>query len=356
MLNIQQKLNQNIFKADCEKKFMRAGFGEGLSILGDREKKVVALTADLTDSTFMTSFKAKYGDRFFNVGVAEQNLITVASGMARMGKIPFVSSYAVFSPGRNWEEIRTTICLNNVPVKIIGSHAGVSVGPDGGSHQALEDIALMRVLPHMVVISPCDALEAKKATIEASKTNTPVYIRLSRDSTDIITTEDTPFEIGKIHEYWRSHSMNKKEHSPSPDHKGFLNPHHARGFTGVDVSIFATGHLLSKALRVAKKVTEEGKGVVVYNMNTIKPLDEHTVIKAAHESHAIVTVEEHQINGGMGSCISECLSRHYPVPIEFIGVKDLFGQSGKPDELIEHYEMGEKHIYNAVQRVLLRKK
>jgi len=266
------------------------------------------------------------------IGVAEQNLATVASGMAHMGKIPFISSYAMFSPGRNWEQIRTTIAYNNVPVKIAGSHAGVSVGPDGGTHQAIEDIAITRVIPRMVVISPCDAIEAKKATIAAARTKEPTYIRLAREKTPLITTPETPFEIGKAQEYFR-----------------------ASGKKPV-VGIIATGALLHKALLVAKKLEGEGIAAVVVNLATIKPIDEEAITHLAHEAGAIVTVEEHQIAGGMGSAVAECLARNFPVPIEFIGVHDKFGQSGTPAELIELYGMGEKDIYAAAKKVVIRKK
>lgn len=321
-----------MFNADVEQVPIRKGFGEGLLKAAEADKNVVGLCADLTESTQMEAFKKKFPERFTEIGVAEQNLVSVASGMAAMGKIPFVSSYAVFSPGRNWEQIRTTVCYNNRPVKIAGSHAGVSVGPDGGSHQALEDIAITRVLPRMVVISPCDAIEAKKATIAAAKTQSPTYIRLAREKTPIITTEDTPFEIGKAQEVFRSTTKNKS-----------------------CVGIIATGALLFKALKVAQKLEDEGKEVTVLNLATIKPLDEQAIIKLAHETRGIVTVEEHQVAGGMGSAVAECLAAHFPVPIEFIGVKDQFGQTGKPDELIEHYGMGEKDIYAAAQRVMLRR-
>jgi transketolase len=252
--------------------------------------------------------------------------------MAHMGKIPFIGSFAVFSPGRNWEQIRTTICYNNVPVKIIGAHVGVSVGPDGGSHQAIEDIAITRVIPRMVVISPCDTIEAKKATMAMARTKDPTYMRLSRQKTPVITTAETPFEIGKVQEYFR-----------------------ASGKKPV-VGIIATGHLLYKALLVAKKLEIEGVPTVVMNLATIKPLDEEAVIHLAHEAGALVTVEEHQIAGGMGSAIAELLAKNFPVPIEFIGVKDKFGQSGTAEELIELYGMGEKDIYAAVKKVVLRKK
>lgn len=346
MLNPHLKLNPKMFDADVEQVPIRKGFGEGLLKAAEANKNVVGLCADLTESTQMEAFKKKFPERFTEIGVAEQNLVSVASGMAAMGKIPFVSSYAVFSPGRNWEQIRTTVCYNNRPVKIAGSHAGVSVGPDGGSHQALEDIAITRVLPRMVVISPCDAIEAKKATIAAAKTDSPTYIRLAREKTPIITTEDTPFEIGKAQIVFKSEIRSTKLETNSKS----KNQHSKQS-----VGIIATGALLFKALKVAQKLEQEGKEVIVLNLATIKPLDEHAIIKLAHETRGIVTVEEHQITGGMGSAVAECLAAHFPVPIEFIGVKDQFGQTGRPDELIEHYGMGEKDIYAAVQRVMLRR-
>lgn len=320
-----------MFDADVEQAPIRKGFGEGLLVAGEADERVVGLCADLTESTQMHLFKEKFPKRFVEIGVAEQNLATVASGMAAMGKIPFISSYGTFSPGRNWEQIRTTICYNNQPVKIIGSHTGVSVGPDGGTHQAIEDITITRTLPRMVVISPCDSVEAKKATIAAAKTNTPVYIRLAREKTPIMTTDETPFEIGKAHVYF------------DPP-KGMP-----------DVAIVATGALLHKALTAAHELEKEMIGVRVINLATIKPLDEKTILRAAKDAKAIVTVEEHQIAGGMGSAVAEFLSSIYPVPIERIGVKDQFGQSGTPEELIEYYGMGVGHIKEAVKKVLKRK-
>ena len=337
--NPDQKLNHKLFDKTAEHISMRHGFGEGLVLAGSADKNVVALCADLTESLNMQAFKDKFNNRFIEVGVAEQNLVTVASGMAAMGKIPFVGSYAVFSPGRNWEQIRTTITLNNVPVKIIGSHVGVSVGPDGASHQMLEDIALMRALPNMIVISPCDAIEARKAAIAAAKNNKPTYIRLTRDKTPVITSDHTPFAIGKAQIIFKTENVGR-------------NPKDQEH----DLGIIASGHLLHRALLVAKRLESEGKSIMVMNLATIKPLDEHAVIRLAQETGAIVTVEEHQIAGGMGSAVAECLVRNHPVPIEFIGVKDQFGQSGTASELLEHYEMGESHIYAAAQRAMLRKK
>jgi len=332
MISHSQKLNPKVFDKDVEQIPIRRGFGEGLLEAGKRDKRVVGLCADLTESTQMHFFKEKFPKRFIEMGVAEQNLVTVASGMASMGKIPFVSSYATFSPGRNWEQIRTTIAYNDVPVKIIGSHAGVSVGPDGGTHQAIEDIALMRVLPNMVVISPCDSVEAKKATLAAAKTKIPTYIRLIRDKTPVITTENTPFEIGKAGVYFEP-------------------------ITGKpDVAIIATGSLVYKALIAAKELEKEKIGITVVNLATIKPLDEETILRVVKSAGAVVTVEEHQVSGGMGSAIAELLAAKLPTPIEFIGVQNKFGQSGTPEELLEHYGMGVSHIKSAVMKVLKRKK
>lgn len=330
MINKELKLNPNIWSDDVEKIAIRTGFGEGLLIAADDDESVVGLCADLTDSTKMRSFADKYPKRFIQVGVAEQNLASVASGMAAMGKIPFITSYAMFSPGRNWEQIRTTICYNNVPVKIAGSHAGVSVGPDGGTHQAIEDMALMRVVPRMVVISPCDSIEARKATIAAAKTTDPTYIRLARNNTPVITTDDTPFEIGKAHIVY--------------DEEG-----------AADVAIIATGHLVYNAILAAKELEERGMKVIVCNMSTIKPLDINMINELVKDSGALVTVEEHQVLGGMGSAIAEYVTSHNPVPIEFIGVKDEFGQSGTPEELVEHYELGVSHIIEAAEKVVSRK-
>jgi len=326
MINIKLKLNKEIFNKDVKQVPIRTGFGEGLLLAGEENEKVVGLCADLTESTQMHLFRNKFPKRFIQMGIAEQNLASVASGMASMGKIPFISSYAMFSPGRNWEQIRTTICYNDVPVKIAGSHAGVSVGPDGGTHQAIEDIALTRVIPRMVVISPCDAIEAKKATIEASKTNEPTYIRLAREKTPIITTEETPFEIGKAQIFF-------EEKNPQ-------------------VTIIATGALVHRALIVAEELRHKGVGSIVLNLSTIKPLDEKTILEAVKKTGRVVTVEEHQIAGGMGSAVAEFLAKTFPVPIEFVGVKDLFGQSGKPEELLNHYEMNEVSIKKAVEKVL----
>lgn len=328
MLNQQQKLNTKLFNEDVEQIPIRQGFGEGLLNAGIENENIVALCADLTESTKMNLFADKFPKRFIQIGVAEQNLATVASGMASMGKIPFISSYAMFSPGRNWEQIRTTISYNDRPVKIAGSHAGISVGPDGGTHQAVEDIAIMRVIPNMVVLSPCDAIEAKKATLACAKTKEPTYIRLAREKTPIVTTIDSPFEIGKAQMVF------------VPE-QGLAQ-----------VGIIATGALVYKALVVARDLEKKGIKVKVMNLSTIKPLDTDAIIALARETKRIVTVEEHQIMGGMGSAVAECLAQNYPTQIEFIGVKDKFGQSGTPDELLEHYEMGISHITKAVEKLL----
>jgi len=339
MLNPKLKLNPKIFNEDVEQAHIRKGFGEGLLQAGEADKNVVGLCADLTESTGMNLFADKFPDRFVQVGVAEQNLATVASGLAAMGKIPFCSSYAMFSPGRNWEQIRTTITYNDRKVVIVGSHSGISVGADGGTHQALEDIALMRVMPNIDVVCPCDAIEAKKSTLALAKTKKPAYLRLVREKTPIITTEETPFEIGKAEIYWL------------PD-AGLAQ-----------VGIIVTGGLMARALWAAKELEAEGThpgqpgGIKtkVMNLASIKPIDADAVLALAKECKAIVTVEEHQIAGGMGSAVAELLAQNFPVPIEFVGVRDLFGQSGTPDELIEHYGMGKDSIKEAVRKVLKRK-
>lgn len=334
MINPLQKLNKKIFDNDIETVPIRKGFGDGLVIAAQQNRNIVGLCADLAESTMMNQFRNKFPDRFFEMGIAEQNMASVASGMAAMGKVPFITSYAMFNPGRNWEQIRTTICYNDRNVKIVGSHAGVSVGPDGGTHQAIEDIAITRVIPNMVVISPCDAIEAKKAILACAVTKIPTYIRLARNSTPVITTEDTPFEIGKAQIVFTT--KNEKIRA--------------------DIGIIATGSVLIEALKVAQELEKEGRVVKVMNLSTIKPLDEDAIWRLAHETGCIVTVEEHQVFGGMGSAVAECLARHYPVPMEFVGIKDKFGQSGTPDELLEHYGISEKGILQAVKRVVMRKK
>jgi transketolase len=327
MLNPDLKLNQNLFNETVEKKAVRDGFGEALVELGEKNPDVVVLTADLSESTRVQAFAQKFPERFFEVGVAEQNMVAIAAGLAVSGKIPFASSYAVFSPGKNLETIRTTIACNMANVKIAGHHAGILTGADGATHQATEDLAIMRTLPGMTVFSPCDAIEAKKMTVEATNVNGPVYLRFSREKTPIVTTDETPFDA-KIQTYWTSEKPK--------------------------AVIFATGYLVYYALLAAKSLEEFGTQVLVANVSTIKPVDEETVVKLASETGAVVTVEDHQITGGLGGLIAEVLARKHPTPIEFVGLKDTFAESGKPLELIKKYQLDDKAISLAVKRVLLR--
>lgn len=328
MLNQNLKLNTKIFNSDVEQKATRDGFGEGLLNASIENENIVGLCADLKEPTRMHLFADKFPERYVEIGIAEQNMASVASGMASMGKIPFISSFAVFSPGRNWEQIRTTICYNDQPVKIISSHSGLSVGEDGGSHQCLEDIALTRVLPNMIVVSPCDAIEAKKATIAISKNKKPSYLRCARNKSPIITTEETPFEIGKAQIIFQ------------PE-------------VGLSqIGIIATGPILYNAIIAAKKVSEEGIKVKVLNLSTIKPLDEDSIIKLAKETKKIITIEDHQIAGGMGGAISECLSKNYPTKIEFMGIKDQFGQTGTVEELERYYEIDTESIIKKIKEII----
>jgi transketolase len=327
-MNPEMHLREDFFEAK-EQAPTRNGFGDGLVLAADADQRVVALCADLTESTRMEAFAKKYPDRFVEVGVAEQNLAALASGFAAYGKIPFITSYAAFSPGRNNEQIRTTISLNNVPVKVVGSHAGVSVGPDGATHQALEDMALMRVQPHMTVLSPCDAEEAKKATLAAAQYDGPVYIRLAREKTPLMTTPETPFVFGKANVLWKGENA--------------------------QCAIFTTGPLVFNALCAARDLATESIAVTVVNIHTIKPLDAEAVVREARAAGSVVSVEEHQIAGGLGSAIAECLAQNAPVPQEFIGVHDRFGQSGNPEELVKEYGMTPADIVAAVQKVMARK-
>jgi len=329
MLNKNLHLSKDVFEKNVEKIPTRNGYGEGLIEAGENDERVVVLSADLKESTRSQIFEEKFPERFIEVGVAEQALATIASGMANYGKIPFISSYATFSPGRNWEQIRTTIALNDVPVKIAGHHAGVSVGPDGATHQALEDIALMRVIPNMIVVVPCDSIEAKKATIEAAKNGKPTYLRFAREKTPIVTTDDTPFRVGKAEVFWESD-----------------NP---------QVAIVACGPLVYEALVAAKQLEEDGISTVVINSHTIKPLDEELMLNLARKIGAIVTVEEHQVAGGLGGAVSEFLAKNHPVPIEFVGMPDSFGESGEPDELLTKYKMKSKDIIQVVKKAIQRK-
>ncbi len=324
-------LNPKLFDKDVEQAPIRKGFGEGLLEAGEEDSRVVALCADLTESTTINVFKNRFPERYVEVGIGEQSMASVASGMAAMGKIPFFSSYAMFSPGRNWEQIRTTIAYNGRNCKIIGSHAGISVGPDGGTHQAIEDMAITRVIPRMVVIAPCDMIEAKKATLAAAKYIGPVYIRLAREATPIVTSAETPFEIGKA--------------------QLFFTPKEG---LAIRVGIIATGSLVYNAIMAAKQLEGEGIGAKVLNLATVKPLDEEEVLALATEAGAIVSVEEHQRKGGMGSAVAEFLAQTHPTKQEFIGVDDQFGQSGTPSELVEHYGMGIGAIVAAAKKVIAR--
>lgn len=317
-------LIKDVLAKDILQEPIRKGFGRGLLEAGKRDENVVAACADLTDSTQMSLFAEAFPERFVEIGVAEQNLATVGSGLAAGGKIPFVSSYAAFSPGRNWEQIRTTICLNDRPVKIVGSHAGVSVGPDGATHQMLEDVTLMRVLPNMVVIAPADSMEAEKATLAMAADKRPTYIRLAREATPIITTDKTPFEIGRAYTYTE----------------------------GRDLTVISTGTMTYQALAAAEELFTEGIDVEVVHVPTIKPLDVVTIMASVHKTKRVLTVEEHQINGGLGGAISELLGEEFPVPVKRMGVKDRFGQSGTPEELLDHYGLTAKHIMAQARRMV----
>jgi transketolase len=335
MLNKTLKLNTE------DQKATRDGFGIGLVEAGKSDERVVALTADLKESTRVEQFAKEFPDRFFEMGVAEQNMVTVASGLANYGKIPFVTSYATFSPGRNWEQIRTTVCLNDVPVKIVGCHAGLTVGPDGATHQALEDIAIMRTLPNMTVVVPCDSEEAHKATLaiahgsapsplgRAGVGTGPAYLRLGREKTPSVTTPETSFELGKGYYVFQTESA--------------------------DVTIVACGALVYTAIIAAEELGSQGINVDVINMHTIKPIDRDIVIQAAKKTGAMVTAEEHQIIGGLGSAVAEVLAEEHPVPIEFIGVRDQYGQSGTPAELMKHYKLDSESLKVAVRDVLKRR-
>lgn len=317
-------LVKDILAKDIAMEPNRKGFGRGLVEAGKRNENVVAACADLTDSTQISMFRDAYPERFIEIGVAEQNLVTVGSGLAAMGKIPFVSSYAAFSPGRNWEQIRTTVCLNDRPVKIIGAHAGLYTGKDGATHQMLEDIALMRVLPNMVVIAPGDSLEAEKATIAMAENKQPNYLRLTREPTPIITTADTPFEIGKAYVY-------------AP---------------GNDLTIIATGTMTYQALVAAEMLFKDGIDAEVLHVPTIKPLDNVTILHSVHKTNAVITVEEGQIIGGLGGAVAELLGEEFPAKMKRLGMRDHFGESGDPQELLEHFGLTAKHIALAAHEMV----
>lgn len=314
-------------RAKVERVPIRKGFGEGLVEAGKKHDNVVALCADLTESTQVIHFKNAFPDRFIEMGVAEQNLAAVASGLSAVGKIPFITSYAMFSPGRNWEQIRTTICYNERNVKIAGSHAGISVGPDGATHQAVEDIAITRVIANMTVIVPCDTHEARKATIAAADMYGAVYIRLAREKTPVVTIPETPFAIGK--------ALVLRD--------------------GKDVALIACGPLVYEALLAAQELEKEGISARVINNASVKPMDEETISAAAQECGAMVTAEEHQIMGGMGSAVAEVVARTHAAPIEFVGVQTRFGESGEPEELMDAFGLRAKDIVVAARRAIARK-
>ncbi len=317
-------LNPHYAADDVTQEPTRAGFGRGLKAAGEKNEAIVALCADLTESTQMHLFKEAFPERFVEIGVAEQNLVTVASGMARAGKIPFTSSYAAFSPGRNWEQIRTTICLNEMPVKVVGSHAGISVGPDGATHQMLEDIALMRVLPHMVVVAPGDSIEAEKATIAIAENDKPSYLRLAREKTPIFSTENSPFEIGKAYVL--------------------------RG--GSDITLAGTGTMTYQLLMLARLLEEKGISAEVLHVPTIKPLDEKTILESVTKTGRVVTAEEAQIAGGFGGAVAELLSEKQPTPLHRIGMRDRFGESGTPQELLEHFNLTAATMLPTVEKFI----
>jgi transketolase len=322
-------LQPNLSADNVEKSPTRVGYGDGLLEAGKRDERVVAICCDLTGSTKTDKFAEAFPERFIQAGVAEQNLASVGSGMAAMGKIPFIASYAMFSPGRNWEQVRTTICYNNSNVKIVGAHAGVSVGPDGATHQAIEDIAITRALPNMVVVAPADEHEARKVALAAAKYEGPVYFRLGRSATPIVTTPESPFEIGKAELMYTKDTSHEKT-----------------------VGIVVTGSLLFNALMAAEALNNEGIGVSVLHMATIKPLDEKALIDFAEEHNSIVTVEEHQIIGGLGGAVAECLSEIRPTKMLRIGIHDRFGESGEPDELISHFGLDVPGIMAGVKKLV----
>lgn len=321
-------LKANLFEKEIELAGTRDGYGEGLVELGEKNLDIVVLTGDLSESTRAHKFEEKYPDRFIECGVAEQNMVGIAAGLALSGKIPFVSSYAVFVPGRCWDQVRVSVAYSNANVKIAGAHAGISVGPDGATHQALEDVASMRALPNMVVIVPCDKEETRKATLAAAEHKGPVYFRFEREKTEEITTKDTPFKIGQAEVF-------KK---------------------GADVTIVACGPPLYKALVAAHELEKAGVGVEVINSHTIKPLDEVTLTHSARKTGCVVTVEDHQVTGGLGGAVAETLARNFPVPIRFVGVQDHFGESGQPEYLLKKFGLSVENIKDKVKEVIRAKK
>ena len=328
MLNPLASLNAQLFDVNVECIPTRNGFGDALIELGNTNPDVIALTADLVESTRVLPFAKKFPDRFFDCGVAEQNMLGVAAGLALAGKIPFVSSYATFSPGRNWDQLRVSVCYTGANVKIAGAHTGISVGPDGATHQALEDLAITRVIPNLVVIAPCDAEETRKCTQAVAAFNGPCYFRFAREKTPVITTKETPFEIGKAYICAE----------------------------GTDVTIAACGPLLHEALLAARELEKQHISAEVINCHTLKPFDTKTLIKSVKKTGCCVTVEEHQTIGGLYSAVCETTSQEYPVPVTAIGMQNTFGQSGEPDELLTHYHMKAADIVKAAERKKKKKK
>lgn len=326
MINQSAQLKEHLFDKDIEQKPTRDGFGHGSVEAGKKDAQVVVLCADLTESTRAEWFQKEFPDRFIEMGIAEQNMAATAAGLAAVGKVPFIASYAAFNPGRSYEQVRTTIALNEQPVKVMGMHAGVSVGPDGATHQMLEDIGLMRMLPNMVVVNPCDAEEARKAVVAAATNGKPTYIRFGRAPVPLFTTPPTPFEIGKAQVFWKSEKPK--------------------------VALIATGSMSYNALVAARALDSDGIGSIVLNLSTIKPLDGDALVAAAKTAGRVITIEEHQVAGGMGSAVAEYLSEHYPVPVTRLGIQDRFGQSGEPEELIEHYGLGSAHIADVARRLV----
>lgn len=301
----------------------RNGYGDALLNVGKTNPKVIVLTGDLTESTRVDKFAKAFPERFFQCGVAEQNMMSIAAGLAMEGFIPFVSSYAVFNPGRNWDQLRTNVCYNYANVKIAGAHTGVSVGPDGATHQALEDIAITRVLPDLVVIAPLDYHETYKATIAAANYNGPIYFRFAREKTLVVTKKNTPFKIGQAY---------------------ILKP-------GKDITLIGCGPVLTNGLQAAYQLEKQGISVEVINSHTIKPLDIKTILKSAQKTKKVVTLEEHQVTGGLGSTICEYLSEKYPVPIYRIGMPDTFGESGQPNELLAKYGLDTTSIIKKIKNI-----
>ncbi|PIQ22816.1 MAG: transketolase [Cytophagales bacterium CG18_big_fil_WC_8_21_14_2_50_42_9] len=310
-----------------ESKDTRSGFGAGLHELGQSNPNVVALCADLIGSLKMDAFKKDFPERFFQVGIAEANMMSIAAGLTIGGKIPFTGTFANFSTGRVYDQIRQSIAYSGKNVKICASHAGLTLGEDGATHQILEDIGMMRMMPHMTVINPCDYNQTKAATIAIADYEGPVYLRFGRPVVPNFTPADQKFEIGKA---W---VMNE----------------------GTDVSIFATGHLVWKAVLAGKMLAEQGINAEIINIHTIKPLDEEAILASVSKTRCVVSAEEHQMNGGLGDSIAQLLARKMPLPLEMVGVKDSFGESGTPDQLMEKYGLNEKAIVEAVQKVMARK-